>query len=1176
MFSAAIEFKLLGAPAVRLAGSDITPSVRKGLALVAYLALEGETSRERLADLLWTDMNESDARRNLRQELWRLQRSALGAWLEAKSDRVTLTSDVRSDVADFQRSISDASLGAALQLYSGPLLANLELSGAPAFEDWLEARREGLNGLWRLALGRYGAQLEARGDLRGALESHVALLREDEFQEVHQREAMRLQLLLGERGAVVERFERYARLLQDELGLRPLPETEALALRAASETDVSVGEEPVGATSVATPTRLTLPLVGRGAEWTQLERSHAALTVILGEPGIGKTRLADAFGATFGVALHLRAFEASLNTPLYPAAEALRAALGDPRGVERLTALEPVWRTEAARLVPELEGRGGHASAMTTDGRARFLSGVAHALSCAAGREGILIFDDLHWADQMTLELLLHLARQSSDLRPRLIATVRTLELAESAGLSAALIALEREGRLERVALSGLTEAAVLSLIQRLSGGSGAARFAARLFQVSAGNPLFMLESIQHLFETGALRQSANGSWNTPFDASTSDYTELPLPESVREAIVRRTNHHGPAARRLLEAASLSDDRFDLEDLAPALSLSDWEAVEAFERLLEAGLILRRSEQGFAFSHDLVRRVTLEGLSPERRRLIHRRLAERLEKTGGGASQIARHLEQGGQREAAIVWRVRAAARASRVYAHVEALRELDLALTNGADATTAYEIHTQREALLRALGDSDGRSAAIEALARLAQSLNDPALELRTGLTRLALLNDWGHFAPAFQLAETLHSHPALAPASLGLVLSGGAEALLRLDRVAEAAAWYGRVIALGDAVPLSLLADAHAGQRVCAVIRGDFAQAQLHNAASLEGYRAAGDIAGEASALNGIGRVAVMLGEYETAEGTLELALSTAQRIGHRYGSLLTLTSFVWLESQRGRYRRALELYQTATGLNASIRNGGFATVLEVYRSHALQQAGDLGACLTVIAGAVTAAEHSGSRQNLVVARRRQALSYLALGDTTGATVRLRDALRELANGELRSYQPSLEIALAHCALRRDDPEAAQDHLHRAEALAHLAYAHERRDLELTLAETQLRLGTPQRTLNLDTQADTMLELRARALKLRLAGLLAVKDDAVHDAIRAAQEWLLESDVPALEGLELRWMIVRALVVDGRVKEAAATRALAEVTLRDLAATLGAHPELQTLLLEKYAALG
>lgn len=223
-----VRLRLLGAPALEQAGRPLALPTRKLLGLLAYLALEGPAPRSKLAGLFWSEQDEATARGNLRRELNRLRHTPIATLLQTDRDLLQL-GPIQTDVAEFQTHLKEGALEPALALYRGPLLLGLELSGAEGFAEWLEARREELARLWREALQRQAEHLEAAHDLRGALSARLTLLREDELQELHHREAMRLHALLGEREAALARFARLQELLRKELRLEPLPETLALA-----------------------------------------------------------------------------------------------------------------------------------------------------------------------------------------------------------------------------------------------------------------------------------------------------------------------------------------------------------------------------------------------------------------------------------------------------------------------------------------------------------------------------------------------------------------------------------------------------------------------------------------------------------------------------------------------------------------------------------------------------------------------------------------------------------------------------------------------------------------------------------------------------------------------------------------------------------------------------------
>lgn len=1142
MPDADIEIKLLGDPSIKRGDADLTPTVRKSMALVAYLALEGPTHRDRLADLLWSDMEQKDARRNLRQELWRLQRSLLNGLLESKSDQVFLRSGCSTDVQHFQSKLAQGDTGAALEGYGGPLLAHSELSGAAQFEDWLEARRDALSALHKDALQQHAETLKTAGDLRGALSLVLRLLHEDEFQEVYQREAMRLHLNLGERGAALLRFERYARLLEEELGLQPLPETEALA-RSLHDPSAE-GLLPEAASQgqgLRGPQGMVLPLVGREAQWDTLAGSTAALTVLTGEPGVGKTRLTETFAATFGVQLHLRFFEVSLETPLYPAAEALRTALADPRGRERLSHLDPVWRMEAARLVPELEPAG--VATPQLEGRARFLTGVARALMCAAGPEGVLIFDDLHWADPSSLELLLHLTRARHDSGPRLLATARSRELSEHSLLGAALTTLEREGRLCRITLLPLSAPEVLQLVQILS-GNPAQLFAAQLFAASSGNPLYLFETLRHLFETGVLRQDAAGEWSTPFDASTQDYAELPLPSSVRNAIVQRTEHHGPAARRLLEAASLLGEGFHLDDLAPALSLSDWESLEALEGLLEAGLMTRSQGGGYGFSHELVRRVMLEELSPERRRLIHRRLAERLEKTSAPAHTLAHHLEAAGHALQAAKWRVRAAQDAAQVYAHREALEHYRKALEDGLAPLEAFAVRTARVQLYRFLGEMAAWEAELVQMERLTHDLEPSELQIslqiplqtplriEVQLSRANFFVDAGQYTQALEEAEHLLSASGLTPEQRAGGLRFAGHALGKLGRTQEGEKRLHQALEGSEEFSHSLRGSVHNDLTNLALDRGDLGAARQHSAMALECFGASGALRAQAIALNSSARIAHMSGDEPTALSRLQNALSVSQMLGDVHLQVMFLHNMVQMQVDRGHLAEALEALNAGLTAVSEPRSPVHEGMLRSRAADVYRLQGELGAALESDLLAIGLADEIGALNVQITRRVHHAHFRVALGDLGAARRCLTEARALARTGEL---QVTLEVGWAELELAQGQAKKA---LERLDALQSTLERTEPGEFWTFL---QLTKGAALLALDPLTDLRAILPLlpqrpalRAFALRTRLGGSVLDPDDEAE--VRAL---LASGRVSPLETLNLKLALAHALNVAKTYRE-------------------------------------
>ena len=702
-----LEILLLGRPTFRVNGRPIALRDRKGIGLIAYLSANGTTSRDKLADLLWPDMSQPDARRNLRQRIYELKDRLPEGFFASDGDIIRLGIHAEIDLAHFRAHISVHEDEAAMRLWRGRFLENLDVPDAPGFKEWLEATRETLTGSYYESLRRLAIKHEERGDLRGALETHQRLLADDELQEFHQREVIRLLEALGERENAILHYERYRQTLKQELGIAPLPQTQQIAERVQNAIQRKASDLTILETPDAAQPELRSPLVGRETEWAKLERAKPGLTLITGEPGIGKSRLADEmsyYAARKGAVHRLQGREGSSGSPLYPVAESLREALREPTWVDTL---EPVWRTECARLVPEIDPSVTPQPMPSLEGRVRFIEGLARAIIASVGDGGAIVLDDLHWFDAATLELVAHLARRAKNANVRLISTARTVELASNEAAAPILVDLKRDGLLTRLDLEPLRERDVRVLIQSLSGGADAPAFAKRLHTATVGNPFFLLETLRELFGSGQLQVTADGTWTTPHDDDTESYAELPIPATVRETVIARVDRTGADARRLLEAASLAGDGFDLALISSATALTEWEGVDAIERAVRAEL-LEEANDGYRFNHDLIRRALEDGLNPDRKKLIHRKLAASLEAINGQPAQIAEHFERGGLAKRAALWSIKAGDDAIRIYAHEIALMHYSKALKNDLDITDCLKVHSKRVKIFRNLDKKD------------------------------------------------------------------------------------------------------------------------------------------------------------------------------------------------------------------------------------------------------------------------------------------------------------------------------------------------------------------------------------------------------------------------------------------------------------------------------------
>ncbi|ADV68357.1 ATP-binding protein [Deinococcus maricopensis] len=845
-----VELLLLGEPHARIADQAVPLRRRKALAALTLIALDGPQRRAHLAGLLWSDLDEDSARMNLRRELYRLRATPLAPLLHGADDPVTFQVPMHTDVHAFSAA-PDAPT--ALALYRGPLLGTLDFSAEPEFAAWLDARRALLQQQRATLLETYAHALEDHGDLRGALHAHLTALHDDPLAETHHRHVMRLHHHLGDRAAALAHYDRFRAHLRAELHLEPLPETRALARRIATD------DAPTAAPTLPArhPTPRNAPLVGRERELRALTDAAAPLTLILGEGGIGKTRLAHEHlrGTTPLVTIHGDA--ARTATPLATVADALRAHAPH---LQR-TLPEP-WTAELARLLPDLFPGRPPAPPRPED-RARFLEGVTRALLCAA-HGGALLLDDLHHLDPTAAELLGDLTRRAPQHHARILATARPDELSDNAPARAALHTLDRAGLTLHLPLTPLSEGGTRALLHALTPHLPD-DLAHTLHAASGGNPLFTLETLRDLQERGALTRTDAGA--------------LPLATGVREAIRARLARLDAATRRVLDAAATHGDPFPVDVIQHVTALDDWTALDALERAQAAALLTTHDGLG-RFMHDLTRRAIQQGLTPERTRLLHRRTAQALTDHGGPPDRIAHHLDAAGLDAQAAPWHMQAAEAALHVFAYPQALTHFERALTGPLTGTTRTHLHLHRARVHLALDDRAAWHADLQA----AQAHATPA---ETAAVHLALAEyafQCAAYPDALAHAHATLNDPYATPEQQGWAHLHGGNAHLRAGHPERARALLTAALNAHADLPPELTGRLHNSLAACALALGDHPTGHAHVRQALTHLERAGARTGLLMAHNVASQLAAARGDPDACAAHLECALTLARDTGHR----------------------------------------------------------------------------------------------------------------------------------------------------------------------------------------------------------------------------------------------------------------------------------------------------
>ena len=905
---ARLSLALLGGFQARLeSGSPLALPTKKAQALLAYLAipLGRAHPRDKLATLLWSGIREESARASLRQTLF-ATRKALGKTkppaLLVEGETLALNrSVVDVDVAAFERLVAEGTLEAlasAAGLYQSDLLAGFAVD-EPPFEEWLVTERERLRELASEGLAKLLAhQREARAE-EAAVQTALKLLSLDPLQEAVHRTLMRLYAEQGRRGTALRQYQHCVGVLQRELGLEPEPETkelyqEILRLRptppetAPTRAHARAGEP----TARRVVSALEAPLIGRAAEMERLASllresldGHGRLVTLIGEAGIGKTRvvaeLATSAEQEGGRVLLGRSYESEQALPFGPWVDAFR----DDDVIEELGGMAPVWRSELARLIPELAGPRGQPPIGAADYRQIF-GAVAQAIRHFARlRPTLLVLEDVHWADEMSLRLLAFLGRRIEPWPVLVVVTAREEELADAPALRHAIDELAREQLFMQLSLGPLSQADTITLVRALARASSSeaavARLGAQAWATSGGNPFVAVETVRARAEGAALAPGA----------------ALALPQRVREIVTRRFERLSERARSLVAVAAVIGREFDFPLLQRAVDLGEAEAAEGAEELVRRRVLHGVGER-FDFTHDRIREVAYAGLLPPRCRFLHRRVAEAIEAVYAGnlephALALGRHYRESEAWErAAACLRQAGTAAAER-----SALREAVVCFQQAAEALArlpasretvecAIEVRFQLHGSLSMLGESRRSLAYLREAEAFAEKLQDRGRLGRVVANMTYALGSLGDLDSAIDAGERARAiaaaldDPALRVSTnvaLGRAYYGRGRYASSIECSRETiASLTGDLVYQRSGGPILLASVASRVSLVlCLAELGEFAEGSVQGQ---EAIRIAETVAypdDRVWAYFGVGRLCAVKGEFDRGIALLEQAL-------------------------------------------------------------------------------------------------------------------------------------------------------------------------------------------------------------------------------------------------------------------------------------------------------------
>jgi len=614
-----LQVRLLGGAAAERDGEQLSLPPPAGRLLALLAVRLGSRDREAVAARLWPGAAGAAARANLRTAMWALRKAVGDDVLIASRTTVGLRPEaVMVDIADCRHRAAAGDLAAAAVLCRGELLAGNA-------EDWAEAARRELREELAEVLDARAAAAEREGDAATAARWSRLCCALDPLNEAAHAALVRQLAAAGDRAGALVAGREVTTRLHDELGVRPGPMLRAALAEARGG--------PGGAAVLAGPAAAR-PLFGRAAElrtlmtaWTAARAGHGRVVLVTGEAGIGKTRLvaelahrADNAGARIAVGAGV---DVGGEAPLAMWQELVpQLARAVPPPPEHAG-----WPAELGRLAPEVAARLGRdrpappVSSPELE-RLRVFDAVLRLVEwAAAGRPVLLVAEDVHRADPVSMQLCAHIGRRLA-ARPVLLVLTRR-DRPDRPAADALLADLAGRGvevaELELGPLSPAELAAVARCVADLTDDA-----VDQVVRAADGNPLLAVESARAL---------AAGSNATP--------------PNLRSAVRAATGALPRPARDLAELLAAAGRELTAAELA-ALSLADRDAAE--EAVLDTGLVCRVGG-GLGFRHALLAEAVRAGLGEQGRR--YERLALAIEAAAGSpgqvAAEVAGHLHRAGR-----------------------------------------------------------------------------------------------------------------------------------------------------------------------------------------------------------------------------------------------------------------------------------------------------------------------------------------------------------------------------------------------------------------------------------------------------------------------------------------------------------------------------------------------
>ncbi len=929
----------------------------KGIALLLYLAVKRDPQRrEHVMDLLWPDSLPQSARKNMRNTLWQIRKTLGDEFIQVEADRLRLGQNVWLDLNPFEQltlpSRNVSAIEEAVALYRAPLAEGLHILEAPTFELWLTGERERLNQHYLRLLEALVFNYQTDHKWRQVINTAQRALTNDNLQEPLYQALMKAYTHLGERHEALHIYETLQNILAQELGVTPLPATQNLR-QTILEGHLPMPDKLPNAlepppTAPAHPPPTT-PFVGRELEHQILDtalkaatNNQAQIVMLYGELGIGKSRLWQRWSSTLPHALAIletRCLDTTQSLPFAPLARLLSQSQCFERLFELSSPLSMTWLAELARFFPQIREHHPEiplpAAVPPEEERRRLFEAFTQAFLALESLPFLLFIDDLHWADQTTLDWLLYLTDRLRHKPFLLVGTYRSSDA--PARLKRMIANWNREGIIRHLPLQRLTLPEAKALITALGGDITLAQ---QLHTKSAGNPYFLIELNRV----------------DPEDT----------PPELADLLNERLNHLPETAQQVMQAAAVLEAGFEFTTLRHTSGRGEEEILNATDALLKATLLAEK-DGGYEFSHPLVATIVRDSLSLARRQFLNRRAAEALEATYTAnlapiAGRIAAHYHEANKPKKAAHYAALAGEHALDLSAFVEAADFYRQAFS--WDPTPARKM-ALGWALFRLPGEGDNARDILEQAIIEFENLKDPAGVVEACLT-LAFT-----FLPSGQGNKIItwvdHALPYLevvtnpeAEARAHFLLGASGFRMGRPMREAESHFKAARQLATEHQLfEVAAMSWFESGNLL--LHRGDFEQAQQAFQQSLTFVKNRKNIYQEAIGFNNLAYAHLLAGNIEQAKQHLKQGLSIADTYALLLPRQYLYSTYGEVALSTGQLDQAEQWFKKAISVAQQFDNAMHITNIQANLALLAQARGDLDQALTLLTTTHTSLEES-----------------------------------------------------------------------------------------------------------------------------------------------------------------------------------------------------------------------